>query len=127
MLTAVVQRAPVFGGKVVSFDATKAKAIPGVVNVVQVPSGVAVVAKGFWPAKLGREKLEIQWDEGPGANISTVAMREQFAALSHTPGAVARKVGDPAAALAGAAKTITAEYEVPYLAHCDDGAAQHRG
>jgi len=118
MLTALVQRTPVFGGKVVSFDATKAKAVPGVVNVVQVPSGIAVVAKGFWPAKLGREKLEIQWDEGPGANISTVAMREQFAALSHTPGNVARKVGDPAAALAGAAKTITAEYEVPYLAHC---------
>jgi isoquinoline 1-oxidoreductase subunit beta len=118
MLTALVQRTPVFGGKVVSFDATKAKAVPGVVNVVQVPSGIAVVAKGFWPAKLGREKLEIQWDEGPGANISTVSMREQFAALSHTPGNVARKVGDPAAALAGAAKTITAEYEVPYLAHC---------
>ena len=117
MLTAVVQRAPVFGGKVVSFDATKAKTIPGVVSVVQVPSGVAVIAKGFWPAKLGREKLEIKWDDGPGAAISTVEMREQFAATSHTPGNVARKVGDPAAALAGAAKTITAEYEVPYLAH----------
>jgi isoquinoline 1-oxidoreductase subunit beta len=118
MLTAVVARAPVFGGKVVSFNADKAREIPGVVNVVQVPSGVAVIAKGFWPAKLGREKLEITWDDGPGAAISTVAMRESFSALSKTPGAVARKVGDPAAALAGAAKTITAEYEVPYLAHC---------
>jgi isoquinoline 1-oxidoreductase subunit beta len=117
MLTAVVQRAPVFGGKVVSFDATKAKAVPGVVNVVQVPSGVAVIAKGFWPAKLGREKLEIQWDDGPGASLSTVAMREQFAMQSRTPGNIARKVGDSAAALAGAAKTLTAEYEVPYLAH----------
>jgi isoquinoline 1-oxidoreductase beta subunit len=118
MMTAVVARAPVFGGKVVSFNADNAKAIPGVVNVVQVPSGVAVIAKGFWPAKLGREKLEITWDEGPGAAISTVAMRENFSALSKTPGLTARKVGDPAAALAGAAKTITAEYEVPYLAHC---------
>jgi isoquinoline 1-oxidoreductase beta subunit len=118
MLTAVVARAPVFGGKVVSFNADQAKAIPGVVNVVQVPSGVAVIAKGFWPAKLGREKLEITWDEGPGAGISTVEMREKYSAMSKTPGAVARKVGDPAAALAGAAKTITAEYEVPYLAHC---------
>ncbi len=117
MLTAVVQRPPVFGGKVVSFDATKAKAVPGVVNVVQVPSGVAVIAKGFWPAKLGREKLEIQWDDGPGASLSTVAMREQFAMQSRTPGNIARKVGDSAAALAGAAKTLTAEYEVPYLAH----------
>jgi isoquinoline 1-oxidoreductase subunit beta len=118
MLTAVVARALVFGGKVVSFNADKAKAIPGVVNVVQVPSGVAVIAKGFWPAKLGREKLEIKWDEGPGAGVSTVEMREKYSAMSKTPGAVARKVGDPAAALAGAAKTITAEYEVPYLAHC---------
>jgi isoquinoline 1-oxidoreductase subunit beta len=118
MLTAVVARAPVFGGKVVSFNADQAKAIPGVVNVVQVPSGVAVIAKGFWPAKLGREKLEINWDEGPGAGISTVEMREKYSAMSKTPGLVAKKVGDPAVALAGAAKTITAEYEVPYLAHC---------
>jgi isoquinoline 1-oxidoreductase beta subunit len=118
MLTAVVARAPVFGGKVISFNADAAKAIPGVVNVVQVPSGVAVIARGFWPAKLGREKLEINWDDGPGAAISTVAMRENFSALSKTPGAVARKTGDTAAALASAAKTITAEYEVPYLAHC---------
>jgi len=118
MLTAVVARAPVFGGKVVSFNADKAKAIPGVVNVVQVPSGVAVIAKGFWPAKLGREQLEITWDEGPGAAVSTADMREKFSALSKTPGLVARKVGDPAAALAGSAKTIAAEYEVPYLAHC---------
>lgn len=118
MLTAVVARAPVFGGKVVSFNADKAKAIPGVVNVVQVPSGVAVIAKGFWPAKLGRAKLEITWDEGPGVDISTVEMREKYSAMSKTPGAVAKKVGDPAAVLAGAAKTITAEYEVPYLAHC---------
>jgi isoquinoline 1-oxidoreductase beta subunit len=118
MLTAVVARAPVFAGKVVSFNADKAKAVPGVVNVVQVPSGVAVIAKGFWPAKLGREKLEITWDEGPGAAVSTADMREKFSALSKTPGLVARKVGDPATALAGSAKTITAEYEVPYLAHC---------
>ena len=118
MLTAVVARAPVFGGKVVSFNADQAKAIPGVENVVQVPSGVAVIAKGFWPAKLGREKLEITWDDGPGAALSTVEMRANFSTLSKTPGLVARKVGDPAAALAGAAKTITAEYEVPYLAHC---------
>jgi isoquinoline 1-oxidoreductase beta subunit len=118
MLTAVVARAPVFGGKVVSFDAEKARAIPGIVNILQVPSGVAVIAKGFWPAKLGREKLEITWDDGPGAAISTVEMREKYSAMSKAPGLVARKVGDPAAALGSAAKTITAEYEVPYLAHC---------
>ena len=117
MMTAVVVRPPVFGGKVISLNAEKAKAVAGVKDVVQVPSGVAVIATGFWPAKLGRDRLEIKWDDGPNANLSTVGMREQYAALARTPGLVARKVGDPAKALAGAAKTITAEYEVPYLAH----------
>ena len=117
MMTALVARSPVFGGKVASFNATNALAVPGVRAVLQVPTGIAVIAEGFWPAKLGRAKLDIVWDEGPGAALSTAAMREQYAKLSKTPGAVARKVGDPAGALAGAAKTITAEYEVPYLAH----------
>src|SRR6202041_3297711 len=117
MLTAVVVRPPVFGGKVVSFNADKAKAVPGVVDVLQVPSGVAVIAKGFWPAKLGRERLDITWDDGPGANISSVALRKEYAETSRTPGIVAKKVGDPAAALAGASKKITAEFEVPYLSH----------
>jgi isoquinoline 1-oxidoreductase subunit beta len=117
MMTAVVARPPVFGGKVVSLNAERAKAVAGVKDVLQVPSGVAVVATGFWPAKLGRERLEIKWDDGPSANLSTVGMREQYATLAKTPGLVARKVGDPARAIAGAAKTITAEYEVPYLAH----------
>ncbi len=117
MLTAVVARAPVFGGKVASFNADKAKAVPGVINVLEVPSGVAVIATGFWPAKLGREKLDITWDDGPGQDLSSAAMREEYAKTSRSPGIVARKVGDPASALAGAAKKITAEYEVPYLAH----------
>jgi isoquinoline 1-oxidoreductase subunit beta len=117
MLTAVVARPPVFGGKVVSFNAEKAKAVPGVKDIIQVPSGVAIIASGFWPAKLGRDKLEVDWDHGASASLSTAGMREQFAKLAQMPGAVARKVGDPAKALAGAAKTITAEYEVPYLAH----------
>jgi isoquinoline 1-oxidoreductase beta subunit len=117
MLTAVVARAPVLGGKVASCNADKAKAVPGVINVLQVPSGVAVLATGFWPAKLGREKLDITWDDGPGRDLSSAAMREEYAKTSRTPGIIARKVGDPAGALAGAAKKVTAEYEVPYLAH----------
>jgi isoquinoline 1-oxidoreductase beta subunit len=117
MLTAVVARSPVFGGKVISFNADKAKAVPGVVNVLQVPSGVAVIGTGFWPARVGREKLEITWDEGPGKDLSSTAMREEFAKTSRIPGLVAKKVGDPASALAGAAKRVTAEYEVPYLSH----------
>src|SRR5438876_4308715 len=117
MMTALIARAPVFGGKVLSFNADKAKAVPGVKDVLQVPTGVAVIANGFWPARQGRDKLEIKWDDGSNGALSTTGMREQFAALAKTPGTVARKVGDPAKALAGAAKTIVAEYEVPYLAH----------
>jgi isoquinoline 1-oxidoreductase beta subunit len=117
MLTAVVARPPVFGGKVVSVNAIKAKALPGVVDVVQVPSGVAVLATGFWQAKQGRDALEVTWDDGPNAKISTAGLREQYANLAKTPGTVAAKKGDADAALAKAAKKFSAEYEVPYLAH----------
>jgi isoquinoline 1-oxidoreductase beta subunit len=117
MLTALVARAPVFGGKVVSFDASEALKVSGVKAVEQVPSGVAVIAAGFWPAKFGRERLKIKWDDGANAQISSAKMLADFSAQSASPGAVAKKSGDPAAALAGAAKKITAEYDVPYLAH----------
>jgi len=85
--------------------------------VEQVPSGVAVIAERYWAAKQGRDKLKISWDEGENAQLSTEKMIEEFSRLSASPGNVAKKTGDPAAALAGAAKTITAEYDVPYLAH----------
>ncbi len=117
MLTALVARPPVFGGRVKNFNADKAKAVPGVREVVQVPSGVAVIADGFWAAKKGREALEIVWDDGEGARLSTAGMREEYAKLAATPGAVARKEGYPEQALAKAARQISAEYEVPYLAH----------
>jgi len=117
MLTAVIARSPVFGGKVVSFNASKAKSIPGVKEVVQAPSGIAVVASGFWEAQKGREALEIVWDEGKWAFLSTPGMREEFAKLAQNPGLVARKEGNPEQALANAVRQISAEYEVPYLAH----------
>ena len=117
MLVALVARPPVFGAKVAKFDDTKAKAVAGVRAVAQVPSGVAVVATGFWAAKKGRDALLVQWDEGPNAGLSTDALREQFRALAKTPGAVAKNVGNAAEAIAGAAKKLEAEYEVPYLAH----------
>ncbi len=117
MLTAVVARAPVFEGKVASFNADKTRAVPGVKDVVQVPTGVAVVGTGFWPATVGRDALEIVWDEGPNAKLSTESMREQYANLAQTRGTVAKKEGDTAQALSKAAKEIGAEYEVPYLAH----------
>jgi isoquinoline 1-oxidoreductase beta subunit len=117
MLFALVARPPVFGGKVASFDASEALKIKGVRAVEQIPSGVAVIADRFWAAKLGREKLKTSWDEGENANLSTTKMLQDFSKLSATPGTVARKVGDPAAALSSAAKAIAAEYDVPYLAH----------
>jgi isoquinoline 1-oxidoreductase beta subunit len=117
MLTAVVARAPVFGGKVASFDASEAQRVPGVKAVVQIPTGVAVIGERFWPAKLGRERLKITWDDGTNASLSTSRMLADFAAQSASPGAIAKKAGDPSAALAAAAKKISATYDVPYLAH----------
>jgi isoquinoline 1-oxidoreductase beta subunit len=102
----------------VSFDATETLKIKGVRAVEQIPSGVAVIATAFWPAKLGREKLKITWDDGENANLSTPQMLADFSKQSVSPGNIAKKTGDPSAALASAAKSITAEYDVPYLAHC---------
>lgn len=117
MLTAVIARSPVFGGKVIRFDAARAKAVPGVHSVVSVDAGVAVIADGFWPARKGRELLEIVWDEGEGTTVSTSAMREEYARLSATPGLVARRDGDAPAVLSRAQQRFEVEYEVPYLAH----------
>ncbi|HEY3489145.1 MAG TPA: xanthine dehydrogenase family protein molybdopterin-binding subunit [Candidatus Deferrimicrobiaceae bacterium] len=117
MLTAVVARPPVFGGKVVRVDATRAKAFPGVKEVFRIPSGVAVVAVDFFSANKGREALDVTWDEGAGATLSTGGMREEYRRLAEKPGVVARKEGDPAQAFPRAAKRIVSEYEVPYLAH----------
>ncbi|HEV3145366.1 MAG TPA: molybdopterin cofactor-binding domain-containing protein, partial [Gemmataceae bacterium] len=117
MLVAVVARSPVFGGKVKSFVADKAKAVPGVRHVVQIERGVAVVADGFWPAKKGREVLEVTWDEGPLATLDSRAQGEQYAELAKKQGVVARKDVDAAGALDKAAKKFEAAYDLPYLAH----------
>jgi isoquinoline 1-oxidoreductase beta subunit len=118
LLTALVARAPVFGATVKSFDATQAKAVPGVRHVVQVPSGIAVLADHFWAAKLGRDALEVAWERGPNAGLDTTTLREEFAALAKgEDGAVANSAGDAKAAFGKAAKTLSAEYHVPYLAH----------
>ncbi len=85
--------------------------------VVQVPSGVAVVAEHFWAAKLGRDALDIDWDLGPGADLDSVRMREDFRAMARKPGVKAASAGDAEAAMRTSAKTLEAEYEVPYLAH----------
>lgn len=115
--TAVVARPPVFGGKVRSFDAAKASAVAGVEKVVEVPSGVAVVAKDFWSAQRGREALQVDWDLGAGATLDTGEILRSYRELARQPGAVALEQGDADVALVAAAKRLTAEYDVPYLAH----------
>jgi isoquinoline 1-oxidoreductase subunit beta len=117
MQYAVVARCPVFGGKVARFDATKAKAVAGVKSVVQIPSGVAVLADNTWSAMQGRKALEIEWDEGAVAAVSTASLTKTFAGLMAQPGQSARKIGDAETALAGAATKVEAIYEVPFLAH----------
>ncbi len=117
VLTVLIARSPVFGGKVKSFDATEARKVSGVQGVYQVPTGIAVAASGFWPAKTARDLLEIEWDEGPGAALSTAGMFAEFLELAKKPGAVARKDGDTDKGFKSAHKSVSAEYEVPYLAH----------
>jgi isoquinoline 1-oxidoreductase beta subunit len=118
MFVAVVARCPVPGGKLATFDAAAARAVPGVRHVVPISSGVAVVADGYWPAKKGRDGLRLTWDEGPTAAVSSAAIAQLFAERSEQPGAVARHDGgDPDAALAAAVQRRDAVYELPFLAH----------
>ncbi len=117
LLTAMVARSPVFGGSVKSFEGAEALAIPGVHKVVQVPTGVAVIADHFWAAKLGRDALHVEWDLGPNAGLDSQKLLESFRKLAATPGLPASQAGDAKAALAKATKTVDVEYSVPYLAH----------
>ena len=117
MLTAIVARPPIFGAKVKSFDDSRARSMPGVRKIVQVPSGVAVIADTFWQAKVARDALRIDWDEGAMQSFSTTQMMQQFRERAKSPGVSVRKEGDAPTALAGAAKKIAAVYEVPYLSH----------
>lgn len=118
MLTAVIARPPVFGGKVRSFRAEKAKAIPGVRDVVQIDAGLAVLADKFWAAKRGRDLLEIEWDLGEGRELSTRAMQAEYAALAKRPGMVGHAVGDAPSVLdAAGANVHEVDYELPFLAH----------
>jgi isoquinoline 1-oxidoreductase subunit beta len=117
LLTAVVARSPVFGGKVKSFDASQAKAVSGVRSVVQVPMGVAVVADHFWAAKLGRDALKTDWDLGPHAGLDSDDLLEEYRKLASTPGTIAGQAGNVTGVLSKSSKIIEAEYAVPYLAH----------
>src|SRR5882762_1157566 len=118
MMTAVVMRPPRFGAKVISFDASKAKAVPGVVDVVQIPRGVAVVGRDMWAARKGREALSVTWDESAAEKRGTAELMKQYRALARGKEAVTIvQVGDADVALAHAVKRLEGEFEFPYLAH----------
>lgn len=111
LLYATVARCPVFGGKVVSFDATQARAIDGVLDVLQINSGVAVVAQNTWAALQGQQALQVTWDEGPNAELDSERIRQMLMAQVQEAQAKASN------SQAGAAHQLEAVYEVPYLAH----------
>ena len=117
MLTAVIARPPRFGAVVRGFDPTAAKTVPGVTDVVQTPTGVAVVAKSFSAARRGRNLLHIDWDESNAETRGTPELISEYRALLSQPGAIARRDGDCALAFSRATRTLTADFEYPYLAH----------
>ncbi len=117
MLTAVVAHAPRFGATVKSFDAKPALAVPGVVEVVQIPSGVAVLARDTWSAKRGRDALVVQWDETAAFKSSSAELEARFKKLAEKPGAVALKKGDADTAMTQSRHVLEAAYDFPYLAH----------
>ena len=117
MLVALLKRPPRFGSTVKSFDAAAAAAVPGVVKVVAVPRGVAVVAKSFWAAKQGRDALTVEWDESNAEKRSSAAIMDEYRRLADQPAVSARKQGDAAQAIHDAAHRVSASYEFPYLAH----------
>ncbi len=125
MLYAVVSRCPVFGGKPKGFDATKAKAIPGVRQVFEIPAvpraktagGVAVVAETTYAAIRGANELSVDWDLGPDASEGTDALRERMRKALSSEQKAYRNDGDAALALSKATRLLEAEYELPFLAH----------
>jgi len=117
MLVARVVRCPVFGGKVRSFNADKAKAIPGVRHVVPISTGVAVVADTYYAASKGAQALDVAWDEGRLAALTSADILKHYAQLAEQSGKVARNDGDADVALRGAAKSFERVFEAPFLAH----------
>ena len=117
MLVAVVAHPPRFGATVKSFDARRAKAVEGVVDVVRIPQGVAVLARDTWSAKKGRDALSVTWDDSKAFGLGSEDILARYRELAKTPGAVAKQAGDVDKAFAAAAKTVSATFDFPYLAH----------
>lgn len=117
LLTALVAHPPVIGGKVKSFDAQKALLVKGVKELLQIPTGVAVIADNFWAAKQGRDALTIEWDVGDNEQIDSKKILEDYLKLAETEGVVIERKGDVKQALQNAVKSINAQYSFPFLAH----------
>jgi isoquinoline 1-oxidoreductase beta subunit len=124
MLTAMVAHAPKFGATVASFDATAARQTPGVVDVVQIPSGVAVIAQNTWAARKGRDALAVKWDDSKAEKRGTDQLRAEWTALAadkapadsklkwlavESRGDAAKTASDPA--------VVETTYDFPFLAH----------
>ena len=117
LLTAVVAHAPVFGGKVKSYDASKTKAIHGVRSIVQIPTGVAVIADNFWAATEGRNALTVEWENGTNDNIDSNLLVKEYSKLSKTKGVTIKQKRDVIGAFGKAEKVIDVRFSFPYLAH----------
>ena len=117
MLVAVMARAPLPGAKPAKVDDGKAKAVKGVKQVITIPSGVAVLADGYWAAKKGRDALAIDWDLGAAKDLSSAKVSAMLAEGAGEPDAVAVDIGNVKDAAATSAKAVDATYEAPYLAH----------
>jgi CO/xanthine dehydrogenase Mo-binding subunit len=116
MAFAVVVRSPTVGGNLRSFRAEAAKKEPGVIDVFEIPSGVAVVAKSTWEARSAAKKVEADWDGGPLAKASSKSLRADYAERAKTEGSEIKSEGSVEKAWSGA-KVVEAVYEAPYLAH----------
>jgi len=114
---ATLAESPVLGGKVASVDDSKAKAIPGVRQIVRLDDLVAVVGDHMWAAKQGLAALAIRWDDGPNGKVSTVDVVKGLDAASRKPGVVARKQNLPFSGRPGGVRRIEAIYSAPFLAH----------
>ena len=117
LLIAVMARAPLPGAKAAAFNEAAARAIAGVRNVLSIPNGVAVLAEGYWAAKKGRDALDVQWDIGPLATLSSQHVSERLNSAATNADASARDDGNVRDAAANSALMLDATYEAPYLAH----------
>lgn len=120
MVYAALEQCPVIGGKVKSFDAAEAKKMPGVIDVVQIPDGVAVVADTWWHANKARSGVKVVWDEGAGAALTEKSMLASIRAAAADPAAktlALPKAGDADAVIKASSNVIKAEYVMPLLSH----------